>query len=83
MLSVERVTRARISKRLWSLGIEFKESIPPVYGARRAGTIKILHIPTRFLAPIECLQIRDLPSFDFYGRTRKDKRRISAIAEDY
>jgi hypothetical protein len=82
MLSVERVIRARISKRLWSPGIEFKESIPPVYGARRAGTI-ILNIPTRFLAPIECLQIRDLPSFDFYGRTRKDKSRISATAEDY
>ena len=29
----------RIFKRLWSPGIDFKESIPPVYVARRAGTI--------------------------------------------
>ncbi len=48
--------RAQIFERLWSLGIDFKEPIPPVYVARRAGTI-ILPIPTRLLAPIECLKI--------------------------
>jgi hypothetical protein len=31
-------TRARIFKRLWSLGINSKERIPPAYVAWRAGT---------------------------------------------
>ncbi len=42
--------RARIFKRLWSPGIDFKESIPPVYVTWRAGTITLFL--TRFLTPI-------------------------------
>jgi hypothetical protein len=33
--------KARIFKRLGSLGIDSQESIPPAYEARRAGTIKV------------------------------------------
>ena len=33
--------RARIFKRLWSPGIDFKELIPPAYVAWRAGTITL------------------------------------------
>jgi hypothetical protein len=33
--------RARIFKRLWGPGIDSKELIPPVYVARRAGTITL------------------------------------------
>ena len=34
-----KIHRARILKRFWSPGIDFKELIPPVYVTRRAGTI--------------------------------------------
>ncbi len=51
-------SRVRIFKRLWSPGIDSKESIPPAYEARRAGTNN--PIPTRFLAPIDCLKIPEL-----------------------
>jgi hypothetical protein len=50
-----RSARARIFKRLWSPGIDFKESIPHVYVAR-AGPYDN-PIPTRFLAPVKCLKI--------------------------
>jgi hypothetical protein len=48
--------RARIFKRLWSPGIDSKECIPLACVAWRAGTIT-LFLPTRFLAPIDCLKI--------------------------
>ncbi len=32
---------ARVFKRLWSPGIDFKEGIPPAYVAWRAGTITL------------------------------------------
>ncbi len=35
------LNRARIFKRLWSPGIDSKESIPPAYEVRRAGTITL------------------------------------------
>ncbi len=34
-------SRVRIFKRLWSPGIDSKESTPPAYEARRAGTITL------------------------------------------
>jgi hypothetical protein len=36
-----RLNRGRIFKRLWSPGIDSKESIPPAYVAWRAGTISL------------------------------------------
>ncbi len=33
------------------------ESIPPAYVSWRAGTITLFQIPTRFLAPTDCLKI--------------------------
>ncbi len=50
-----RHARARIFKLLWSLRIDSKELIPPGCVAWRAGTT--IPIPTRFLAPIDCLKI--------------------------
>jgi hypothetical protein len=35
------VSRTRIFKRLWGLGIDSKELIPPAYVAWRAGTITL------------------------------------------
>ncbi len=49
------VTWARIFKRLWSPGIDLKESIPPAYEAH--GPVYDNPISTRFLAPIDCLKI--------------------------
>ncbi len=48
--------RARIFKLLRSAGIDSTESIPPAYVAWRAGTSTHC-IPTRFLAPTDCLKI--------------------------
>jgi hypothetical protein len=42
-------------KHLWSPGIDSKEWIPPAYVASRAGYDN--PIPTRFLAPVDCLKI--------------------------
>jgi hypothetical protein len=47
------VFRARILKLLWIPGIDSKEPIPPAYVAWWAGN----SIPSRFLAPIDCLKI--------------------------
>ncbi len=41
------VVRVRICRRLRSLGIDSKESIPPAYVARRTGTITIFVLPLR------------------------------------
>jgi hypothetical protein len=46
---------AGIFKLLWSPGIDSRVSIPPAYVAWRAGTTT--PIPTRFLAPTDCLKI--------------------------
>ncbi len=46
---------ARIFILLSSIGIDSKESISPAYAAWRASTRT--PIPTRFLAPMECLKI--------------------------
>jgi hypothetical protein len=35
------IRRSRILRRLWSPRIDSKESIPPAYGAWRAGTITL------------------------------------------
>jgi hypothetical protein len=51
--------RARIFKLWRNPGIDSKESIPPAYVARRAGTI------TRFLDPIDCLIT---PALSFTGK---------------
>jgi hypothetical protein len=48
--------RARIFKLLWSPGIDSKEPIPPACVAWRARCHN--PIPTRFLAPIDCLKIQ-------------------------
>ncbi len=40
-------TRARICKRLWSLGIDSEKSIPPAYVAWRAGTTNRVVAPSR------------------------------------
>jgi hypothetical protein len=50
-----RLARARIFKLSRSPGIDSKESIPPAYAAWLSGTTTLY--PTRFLAPIDCLQI--------------------------
>jgi hypothetical protein len=47
--------RDGIFKLLRSPGIHSKESIPPAYVTRRAGTTTL--IPTRFLVPIDCSKI--------------------------
>jgi hypothetical protein len=47
--------RARILTLLRSPGIDSNASAPPAFVAWRAGTITL--IPTRFLAPIDCLKI--------------------------
>ncbi len=58
---------ARICKRLWSPGIDSKESIPPAYVAWRAGTTNRVFLPARqvgnrFLGSFKGLQIRALGS---------------------
>jgi hypothetical protein len=55
--------RASIFKRLWSPGIDSKGSIPPAYVAGRYNPI-----PTRFLAPIDCLKI---PALDSLFKTNR------------
>ncbi len=57
--------RARICKRLWSLGIDSEESIPPAYVAWRAGTTNRVVVPARragnqFLGSLKVFQIRSL-----------------------
>ena len=57
------VYRARICKRVRSLGIDSKESIPPAYEAWRAGTSNRFVVPARqdgnrFLGSLKGLQIR-------------------------
>jgi hypothetical protein len=51
------VSEARIFKRLWSPGIDSKETIPPAYVAWRAGTINLFY---SVQAPIDCLKITAL-----------------------
>jgi hypothetical protein len=56
-------TRARISKRLWSPGIDSEGSIPSAYVAWRAGTTNRVVLPARqsgnqFLGSLKGLQIR-------------------------
>jgi hypothetical protein len=58
-----RLFRARICKRLWSQGIDAKESKPPAYVAWRAGTTERVFVPARqaenqFLGSLKDLQIR-------------------------
>jgi hypothetical protein len=58
-------SRARICKRLRSPGIDYKESIPPVYVAWRADTSNRVVVPARqagnrFLGSLKGLQIRAL-----------------------
>ncbi len=48
--------RARIFKLLKSPRIDSKQSIPPAYVAWRRRYDNL--VPTRFLAPMDCLQIR-------------------------
>ena len=62
----KRPIRAIIFKRLWSPGIDSKESIPPAYVAWRAGTTTLFLVPIRFLAPIDCLTLIP-PSGGLYG----------------
>ncbi len=57
-----RVIRARICKRLRRPGIDSEDSIPPAYGAWRAGTINRVVVPARqagnrFLCSFKGLQI--------------------------
>jgi hypothetical protein len=64
------VARAHICKRLRRPGIDSEDSIPPAYAAWQAGTLSARQagnrflagrydnpLPTRFLAPIDCLKI--------------------------
>ncbi len=67
--------RARIFKRLWSPGIDFKEWIPPVYSSL-AGRYDN-PIPTRFLAPIYCLKIPVLGSHDTFTSAFRSAALIS------
>ena len=58
MRYTEPCIRGRIFKLLNFLRIDSKESIPPAYVALRAGIRQpYTAIPTRFLAPIDCLKI--------------------------
>jgi|688.fasta_scaffold2094927_1 hypothetical protein len=57
------ISRARICKRLRSPGIDYKELIPPVYVAWRAGTsnrvvVLACQAGTRFLGSLKGLKIR-------------------------
>jgi hypothetical protein len=57
--------RARICKRLWSLGIDSEGSIPPAYVALRAETTNRVVVPARqdgnrYLGSLKGLQIRTL-----------------------
>ncbi len=57
--------RARISRRLWSPGIDFEESISPAYVACRTGTANRVVVPAhqaanRFLGSLKGLKIRAL-----------------------
>jgi hypothetical protein len=56
-------SRARISKRLWSPGIDSDGPIPPAYVAWRAGTsnrvvVQASHAGNRFMGSLKGLQIR-------------------------
>ncbi len=77
-------SRARISKRIRSPGIDFEEyrfrgivfeeSIPPVYAAWQAGAVVTAHqAGNRFLGSIKCLQIRALWS--------NGKKKVAKTAE--
>jgi hypothetical protein len=64
-LYIYRTPRARISKLLWSPGIDSNESIPPAYVAWRAGTTNKVVAPVRkagnrFMDSLKGLQMRAL-----------------------